>query len=94
MEFWLKKGVDGFRMDVINAISKPSDFHDAVIVDKDSFYQPAGDIVFNGPKFLEYVIEMKNKVLSKHEIFTVGETHCVTVEHGKLYTGTYLKVKT
>ena len=37
MHFWLKKGLGGFRMDVINMIGKPSDFPDATIFDQGSY---------------------------------------------------------
>jgi len=85
IRFWLDKGVDGFRMDVINVISKDNRYPDAPI-------SPAGDnsqgsqYYFNGPRFTEFLGEIKNKVFSKYDIFTVGEMPCVTPQHGEKYT--------
>ncbi|MFP3442194.1 alpha-amylase family glycosyl hydrolase, partial [Pantoea sp. SIMBA_133] len=50
MKFWLDKGADGFRMDVINLISKTPGFPDAEVT-SDSAYQWGGDYFVNGPKF-------------------------------------------
>jgi oligo-1,6-glucosidase len=88
MEFWIKKGIDGFRMDVINVISKPPDFSDVSISKPGARYQPSGDLVNNGPRFLEFMTEMKQRVLAKHDLFTVGETHRVTPDLAKIYLGT------
>ncbi|KAH8926918.1 glycoside hydrolase family 13 protein [Atractiella rhizophila] len=81
MEFWLKKGIDGFRMDVINLISKEDGLPDAPITDPHSYYQPAFPLFVNGPHVHEYLQEMNAKVLSstqfqshEYDIMTVGET--------------------
>ncbi len=78
MDWWLQKGVDGFRMDVINLISKVPGLPDAPITDPDSPFQWGGEYFANGPRLLEFLQEMKEKVLSKYDIFTVGETPMVT----------------
>ncbi|WP_273835702.1 glycoside hydrolase family 13 protein [Guptibacillus sedimenti] len=85
MKFWLDKGVDGFRMDVINLISKTPGLPDAEVTD-DSPYQWGGDYFVNGPKFLEYMNEMNEQVLSKYDAMTVGEMPMATPEDGKKYT--------
>jgi oligo-1,6-glucosidase len=77
MEWWLQKGVDGFRMDVINMISKVSGLPDAPVLTPDR-YQYGGRNFINGPRLLEYLHEMKRNVLSKYNILTVGETPLVT----------------
>ncbi|KAI0684458.1 glycoside hydrolase family 13 protein [Cytidiella melzeri] len=74
MRFWLARGCDGFRMDVINMISKVDGLPDAVVTDPGSELQPAGLLYVNGPKVHEYIREMNDKVLSQHDIMTVGET--------------------
>jgi len=75
MNFWLQKGIDGFRMDVINVISKDPNFPNAQEKVPDVYYHWGGDYFVNGPRFSEYLLEMKEKVLSKYEhTFTVGET--------------------
>ncbi|PBK93930.1 glycoside hydrolase family 13 protein [Armillaria gallica] len=74
MRFWLDRGCDGFRMDVINIISKVDGLPDAPIIDANEPFQPAGMHFANGPRVHEYLKEMGNKVLSHYDIITVGET--------------------
>ncbi len=73
MLWWLERGIDGFRMDVINMISKVPGLPDAPVVTPDR-YQWGGRYFINGPHLLEFLDEMKQKVLSRHDILTVGET--------------------
>lgn len=78
MRFWLDKGVAGFRLDVINMISKPSDLEnrDAKIVNPGVFDQPAYGLYCNGSRVHEYLREMRSEVLdlySNPERMTVGE---------------------
>ncbi|KAL6826603.1 glycoside hydrolase family 13 protein [Trichoderma camerunense] len=74
MHFWLDKGCDGFRMDVINCISKTPDFPDAPVTDPQSPYQYGLIHRFNGPKVADYLLEMHEKVLRYYpNAFTVGE---------------------
>ena len=73
MEWWLKKGIDGFRMDVINMVSKVSELPDAPVL-TNTPYQFGGRYFLNGPRLMEFLLEMKQKVLSKCDILTVGET--------------------
>ena len=84
MTRWCEKGIDGFRMDVISLISKPEGFPDAKVV---GLY---GDmnICANGPKVHDYLKEMNEKVLSKFDIMTVGETAGVTLDEAKKYANT------
>jgi oligo-1,6-glucosidase len=79
MDWWLKKGIDGFRMDVINLISKAPGLPDAPIVTNDR-YQFGGQHFVNGPRLMEFLTEMKQKVLSRYDILTVGETPLVTTK--------------
>lgn len=73
MNWWLDKGVDGFRLDVINYIGKNLDFPDG-IVGKDGL----GDFVpfaVNQPISHEYIKEMNEKVFAgRDDLLTVGET--------------------
>jgi len=80
MHWWLQKGVDGFRMDVINFISKVPGLPDAEPVPGQRYVFPAKESL-NGPRLLEFLGEMKQEVLSKYDIITVGETPMVTVDH-------------
>ncbi|KAL3476211.1 glycoside hydrolase superfamily [Aspergillus californicus] len=72
MEFWLQKGVDGFRVDTVNMYSKDTAYPDAPIVTPDSDTQVAFDFFTNGPRIHEYMREM-NAVLAKYDAMTVGE---------------------
>ena len=73
MHWWLKKGVDGFRMDVINMISKVPDLPDVPGLSDDR-YRYGGKYFLNGPRLLEFLYEMKQAVLLHYDILTVGET--------------------
>ena len=85
MTWWLDKGVDGFRMDVINMISKDTTFPDG---NKEGrLYGDFTPYVMNGPHVHEYLQEMNEKVLSKYDVITVGETPAVSVEDAKKYAG-------
>ena len=77
MDWWLQKGIDGFRMDVINLISKVPGLPDAPAVNS-SRYQWGGRYFVNGPRVMEFLMEMKQRVLSKYDILTVGETALVS----------------
>ncbi|MGP4078721.1 glycoside hydrolase family 13 protein [Pseudalkalibacillus sp. R45] len=70
MNFWLEKGISGFRMDVIDLIGKE--------VDK--------GILTDGPLLHPYLKEINEKVLSKYDVMTVGETPSATTDSAKLYT--------
>ncbi|KAL4779865.1 glycoside hydrolase superfamily [Aspergillus varians] len=72
MEYWLKKGIDGFRVDTVNMYSKDPAYPDAPIVNPESDTQPAFSLFCNGPRIHEYLKEM-NEVLEKYDAMTVGE---------------------
>ncbi|PYH48030.1 glycoside hydrolase family 13 protein [Aspergillus saccharolyticus JOP 1030-1] len=76
MEFWLQRGIDGFRVDTVNMYSKPQDFPDAPILDPSNPYQPAASLFCNGPRMPEFLTEI-NQVLRKYrphgDAITVGE---------------------
>ncbi|WP_042273673.1 glycoside hydrolase family 13 protein [[Clostridium] dakarense] len=70
INFWLDKGVGGFRLDVIDLVGK----------------QPDKKITGNGPKLHEYIHEMNNKTFGNKDVLTVGETWGATPEIAKLYS--------
>ena len=82
MKWWLDKGIDGFRMDVISLISKQEGLPDgpAMINGYASF-----NVSANGPRVHEYLQEMNREVLSGYDIMTVGECSGVTVEEAAKY---------
>ncbi|WP_235296468.1 alpha-glucosidase [Portibacter marinus] len=82
MKFWLDKGVDGFRMDVISLIAKPEVFKNS----------PSTDLKFlienhyaNGPGIHEYLQEMYREVLQFYDVMTVGEGPGITKAHALNY---------
>ena len=82
MKWWLDKGIDGFRMDVISLISKREGLPDgpAMINGYASF-----NVSANGPNVHEYLKEMNREVLSGYDIMTVGECSGVTLEEAARY---------
>ncbi|TCS80340.1 glycoside hydrolase family 13 protein [Tepidibacillus fermentans] len=86
MRWWLDKGVDGFRMDVINFISKVERLPNGEMKPGHK-YGDGSPYYMNGPKIHDYLQEMNREVLSKYDIITVGEMPGVDVEEAKLYTG-------
>lgn len=84
MTWWLSKGVDGFRMDVISMISKVPELPDGT-KGEGALYGDFGPSVINGPHVHEYLQEMRSRVLSEFDTITVGETSGVTVEEAVKY---------
>lgn len=84
MKFRLDMGVDGFRMDSISFISKPSKFEDAPLEDNKeygAYYYGSA----NGPHIHEYLREMNQKVLSKYDVISIGETPHTTAREARLF---------
>ncbi|WP_416148221.1 alpha,alpha-phosphotrehalase [Salipaludibacillus sp. HK11] len=83
MDFWLNKGVDGFRLDVINLISKDQQFPD-----DDGSVSPGDGRKFytDGPRVHEFFREMNQQVFSNYDIMTVGEMSSTTIENCIKYT--------
>lgn len=78
MKFWFEKGIDGFRLDVINLISKDQDFPN-----DDGSISPGDGRKFytDGPRVHEYLQEMNREVLTPYQAMTVGEMSSTTLEH-------------
>ncbi len=85
MNFWLEKGVDGFRMDVINMISKDPGLPDGEQHEGRS-YGDGSPYFMNGPRIHGFLQEMNKEVLSKKPIITVGEMPGATPDDAILYT--------
>ncbi|WP_078429218.1 glycoside hydrolase family 13 protein [Alkalihalobacterium alkalinitrilicum] len=85
MTWWLEKGIDGFRMDVINFISKVEGLPDDE-VKPGKKYASGSKYYRNGPKIHKYLQEMNQKVLSNYNVMTVGEMPGVSPDLAKLYT--------
>ncbi len=84
MTWWCEKGIDGFRMDVISMISKTKEMPDGAV---NGLYGDFSPYCVHGPHVHDYLKEMNQKVLSKYDIMTVGETSGVTPEQAKRYAG-------
>ncbi len=82
LDFWLKRGVDGFRFDVFNMFSKVYPLQDDN--NKDSFQKGAPYYV-DGPRIHEYLKELNEKVLSHYDCFTVGESFHPSEENARRY---------
>ncbi|WP_400243647.1 alpha-glucosidase [Niallia sp. JL1B1071] len=85
MQWWLDKGIDGFRMDVINFISKPEEMPDGEPKPWKK-YASGSKYYRNGPRIHEYLQEMNKMVLSNYDVMTVGEMPGVTPELAEIYT--------
>ncbi|MGD6967727.1 glycoside hydrolase family 13 protein [Rossellomorea vietnamensis] len=86
MKWWLDKGIDGFRMDVVNFISKVEGLPDDE-VKPGKKYASGRKYYRNGPKIHDYFKEMHKEVLSNYDVMTVGEMPGVNPEQARLYTG-------
>ncbi|WP_280770461.1 alpha,alpha-phosphotrehalase [Salipaludibacillus daqingensis] len=83
MHYWFKKGVDGFRLDVINLISKdqrfPNDDGKTAPGDGRKYYT-------DGPRVHEFMKEMNKEVFSHYDVMTVGEMSSTTIDNCIKYT--------
>ncbi|MDR4215731.1 alpha,alpha-phosphotrehalase, partial [Bacillus paralicheniformis] len=79
MHFWFEKGIDGFRLDVINVILKDQRFPDDVEGDGRRFY-------VDGPRVHEFLNEMNREVFSKYDSMTFGEMSSTTIAECIRYT--------
>ena len=73
MAFWLKRGIDGFRIDTVNMYSKGTELLDAPINDPTTELQFDPHLFCNGPRMHEFLREMNIKALAGYDVFTVGE---------------------
>lgn len=70
INWWIDKGIGGFRLDVIDQIAK----------------EPDHRITCNGPKLHEFIREMSKTVFQKEDLITVGEAWGANTENAKLYS--------
>ncbi|MCF5767727.1 alpha,alpha-phosphotrehalase [Aeromonas veronii] len=78
IHFWAKKGVDGFRLDVINLISKDQAFPNDEIGDGRRFYT-------DGPRIHEFLQDVSRDVFAPVGAMTVGEMSSTSLEHCQRY---------
>lgn len=85
MTYWLDKGIGGFRMDVINFISKVEGLPDGK-VNPGQAYGDGSPYFINGPKIHTHLKEMNERVLQHYDVLTVGEMPGATPKDAQLYT--------
>jgi len=73
VKFWLKRGIDGFRIDTVNMYSKGNELPDAPTHDPTTELQFDPHLFCNGPRMHEFLREMNSKALKDYDVFTVGE---------------------
>lgn len=91
INWWLEKGVDGFRLDVISFISKTPGLPDGQELIGTLMGFKGVEHYFYGPRLHEYLREMNENTFSKYDAFTVGECQGTGIEMSKLMTGDYRK---
>jgi len=84
MEWWLDKGIDGFRMDVINLISKTEGLPDG----EEGTWATGAEHFAGGPRLSEHLTELAERALADRDAMTVGEMVGVTVSHAREYIET------
>lgn len=84
--WWIEKGVDGFRLDVINLLSKDCNFPDGEKMEGSS-YGTSAPFTSNGPRVHEFIKELNRDVFEKYDVMTVGETLDTDDKDALLYTG-------
>ncbi len=87
IKWWLEKGVDGFRMDVINAISKPEGLPDGDNLIGEMMGIRGIEQYFYGPRLHEYLRQIRKEAFDPYHAVSVGETPGLGMEMGKLITG-------
>ena len=102
VRWWLDKGIDGFRLDAVNLISKPPGLPDAPRTTSDRWQVPTH--VFHGPKLLAFLGELDDRVFAGRDVLTVGEasgagtveglelTHDVTGPLGMIHQFEHLRI--
>ncbi len=91
MNWWLDKGIDGFRMDVINFISKTQGLPQAnAFLGLMTGYKGA-EYYFYGPKLHDYLKEMREKTFGNYDVYTVGECGGAGIEMDKMLTADFRK---
>ncbi len=82
MKFWLDKGIDGFRLDVIACISKDTRFP---VMPKEMKASDWFPYYAQGPYLHDYLQEMNREVFSKYDCMNVGEMSFVSTENALLF---------
>ena len=87
VRWWLDKGVDGFRLDAINIISKPEGFPDDPSTDFEKHTSSSPFVITNGTMVHPWMKELTRETFSRYDVMTVGETSATSPEDAKLWAG-------
>lgn len=86
IRFWLDKGIDGFRLDVINFISKEKGLPQGTNLVGDIMGQYGAEHYFFGPHLHDYLSEMRRETFSHYDVVTIGETPGIGLNLSELLT--------
>ena len=87
VRWWLDKGVDGFRLDAINIISKPKGYPDDPSTDYEKHTSSIPFVITNGTMVHPWMKELTRETFSRYDVMTVGETSATSPEDTKLWAG-------
>ena len=87
VRWWLDKGVDGFRLDAINIISKPEGFPDDPSTDFEKHTSSIPFVISNGTMVHPWMKELTRETFSRYDVMTVGETSATSPQDAKLWAG-------
>ena len=87
VRWWLDKGVDGFRLDAINIISKPEGYPDDPSTDFEKHTSSIPFVISNGTMVHPWMKELTRETFSRYDVMTVGETSATSPEDAKLWAG-------
>ena len=88
MEWWVKKGVDGFRVDAISYLDKPADFPDSPEPPQPDGYSFSTSLISGRPGTHRYIREMNRRIFSPYNVLTVGEVAVSDNEELSRYVAT------
>ena len=87
VRWWLDKGIDGFRLDAINIISKPEGYPDDPSTDFEKHTSSIPFVISNGTMVHPWMKELTRETFSRYDVMTVGETSATSPEDAKLWAG-------
>lgn len=87
VRWWLEKGIDGFRLDVVNYISKPDDLPDGDATVGALIQYTGVEHYFAGPRLHEHLRQLRAEAFEPYGAVSIGETPGVGAQLGKLLTG-------
>lgn len=88
MEWWVKKGVDGFRVDAISYLDKPQGFPDSAEPPQPDGYSFSSSLINGRPGTHAYIRDMNRRVFSPYNVMTVGEVASKDAEELARYVNT------